>query len=118
MALHPSPSITWIDDGFPDLVGVRGRTFDLVWMSAVWMHFDAHERATMFPTVAALVAIGGGLMMTLRHGPIPNGRRMFDVTGRETIDLAVNAKLRCTRSVDGESARQPGVTWTRLWFVR
>jgi SAM-dependent methyltransferase len=69
MALHPTPHRTWIDDSLPDLVSVRGQTFDLAWMSAVWMHFFAAERAAMMPVVTRLVRPGGALMISLRHGP-------------------------------------------------
>lgn len=118
MALHPEPNITWIDDGFPDLASVRGRTFDLVWMSAVWMHFDAAERAAMFPTVVALIKPGGALMMTLRYGAVPEGRRMFEVSSEETIALAARSGLTVVRQTEEESKRQAGVRWTRLWFAR
>lgn len=117
MALHPSPNIAWIDDGLPELASVRGRRFNLVWMSAVWMHFDAAERAAMFPTVAALVAPKGALMMNLRHGPVPEERRMFEVSAQETIALAAAHGLVCTHSSEMESKRQPGVLWRRLWLV-
>jgi protein-L-isoaspartate O-methyltransferase len=38
--LHPSPMIEWIDDSLPDLAAVRarGEEFDVVMLSAVWMH--------------------------------------------------------------------------------
>lgn len=116
--LHPEPNITWIDDGLPELTSVRGRAFDLVWMSAVWMHFDAEERASTFPTVAGLVKPGGALMMTLRHGPIPEGRRMFDVTGEETIALAAPFNLTASAHTEADSARRPGISWTRLWLTK
>ncbi|WP_431272468.1 methyltransferase domain-containing protein [Dankookia sp. P2] len=37
---HPSPSIRWIDDRLPALAAVHllGLSFDLVWLSGVWMH--------------------------------------------------------------------------------
>ena len=116
--LHPAPNITWIDDHLPDLVSVRGRTFVLVWVSAVWMHFDEAERARMMPIVAALVAPHGTLMMSLRHGPIPPGRRMFDVSPEETKALAHAAGFECKRADALESAFAPGVFWDRFWFVR
>jgi SAM-dependent methyltransferase len=118
MALHPSPNITWIDDGFPDLASVRGQVFDLVWMSAVWMHFDANERAAMFPTVAALVAPKGALMMSLRHGPVPPGRRMFEVAADEAIARAAEHGLTCAYSAYSQSKHDPMAHWTRLWFTR
>lgn len=118
MALHPSPNIAWIDDGLPELASVCGRAFELVWMSAVWMHFGQAERASMFPTVASLVAPGGALMISQRYGPIPAGRRMFEVSAEETSDFGMRAGLRLIRQADTESARQPGVRWTRLWLQR
>lgn len=118
MKLHPEPNIIWIDDGLPDLASVRGRTFDLVWMSAVWMHFDAAERARMMPTIAALIAPAGALMMSLRHGPVPEGRRMFEVSADETTALAAAEGLACVRADHVESHYAPGVFWDRLWFSR
>lgn len=118
MALHPAPNIRWIDDSLPSLASVRGEQFDLVWMSAVWMHFDAAQRERMMPTVAALVRAGGAMMISLRHGPIPEGRRMFEVGGDETIALAQSAELTIVRARDFDSPFAPGVTWSRLWFRR
>lgn len=118
IALHPSPNIDWIDDCLPDLASVRGRSFDLVWMSAVWMHFIAAERAAMMPVVAALVKSGGALMISLRHGPLPEGRRMFEVSAEETIALARDSNLDPVRNGDFPSSHAPGVIWNRLWFRR
>jgi SAM-dependent methyltransferase len=116
IALHPEPNIEWIDDCLPDLASVRGRTFDLVWMSAVWMHFDAADRAAMMPVVAGLVRPGGTLMISLRHGPIPEGRLMFEVRADETIALAQDAGFETVSAADFGSPYAAGVTWSRLWF--
>src|SRR5688572_27986855 len=37
---HPDPRIRWLDDRLPDLSGVHrlGIAFDLILLSAVWMH--------------------------------------------------------------------------------
>ncbi len=118
MALHRAPNITWIDDGLPELSRVLGCAFELVWLSAVWMHFDKIERAGAFPSVAALVAPGGAMMLSLRHGPVPDGRRMFEVEADETVALAAHAGLTLLRNINTASARQAGVRWTRLWFMR
>ena len=118
IALHPAPNIAWVDDCLPELASVRGNAFDLVWMSAVWMHFFAAERAAMMPTVATLVKPGGALMISLRHGPLPEGRRMFEVSADETIAIATQSKLNLVRSGDFPSTRAPGVVWSRLWFER
>jgi SAM-dependent methyltransferase len=121
MLLHPSPTIEWLDDSLPHLTAVRarGEEFDLVMLTAVRMHLDEAQREVAMPTVAALVRKGGIVMISLRHGPIPPGRRMFEVSGEETIALAQCAGLFCTLSRAAESSlRQSGVSWTRLAFQK
>ncbi|MFD1050971.1 class I SAM-dependent methyltransferase, partial [Kibdelosporangium lantanae] len=76
--LHPHASIEWIDDALPDLRMARG-TFDLILLSAVWMHLDAAERAVAMARISRLLASEGRVILSLRHGPVPPGRRMFDV---------------------------------------
>jgi SAM-dependent methyltransferase len=118
--LHPSPHIEWLADGLPALalLRARGETFDIVLSTAVWMHLDAAQRAEAMPAVASLVRPGGVLILSLRHGPIPPGRRMFDVSAQETIALAAREGLSCivntvTASVQAD---RPDVTWSRLAF--
>lgn len=121
MLLHPSPMIEWLDDSLPDLVAVRARKegFDLVMLTAVWMHLDEAQRQRAMPNVSALVRNGGIVIMSLRHGPIPPGRRMFEVSVEETIALARCSNLFCTLNRGAEaSLRQPGVSWTRLGFQK
>src|SRR2546421_8620452 len=79
MALHPSPQIEWLDDCLPDLAVLRerGERFDLVMLSAVWMHLDAGQRQRGMPNLAALAVSGGKGIMKVRHGPVPTRRRMF-----------------------------------------
>lgn len=75
MLLHPSPMIEWLDDSLPDLAVVRARKedFDLVMLTAVWMHLDEAQRQRAMPNVSALVREGGIVIMSLRHGPVPSG---------------------------------------------
>jgi SAM-dependent methyltransferase len=116
-ALHPSRRITWIDDRLPDLASIRG-TFDVVMLTAVWMHLDPDERARGMARIAALLKSGGLTCLTLRHGPVPEARRMFDVAGDDTIRLAEAAGLKPLVHLENQVAisGNPGVTWTRLAF--
>lgn len=120
--LHPSPRITWLDDSLPDLrlVSARGEAFDVVMLTAVWMHLDTAERRRAMPVVAALVRPGGLMALTQRHGPIPSGRRMFEVPAAETIALAAAEGLTCIQRLEGGDSQfnRPGVTWDRLAFRR
>lgn len=122
MALHPSPRIEWVDDALPDLprLTARGEPFDLVMLTAVWMHLDEEQRRRAMPKVARLVRGGGVVILSLRHGPVPPGRRMFDVSAEETAALAAAEGLGSSLRLDGQADAQgrPGVRWTRLAFSK
>lgn len=70
--------------------------------------------------LAALLKKGTRLFISLRHGPVPKGRRMFAVSAKETIDLASRYKLvplyneRTSSILPGNKAA--GVKWTKLIF--
>ena len=123
MALHPSPQITWLDDSLPDLAALRARrqSFDLIMLTAVWMHLDERQRRHAMAVLAALLRRGGTMIMSLRHGAVPPGRRMFDVSGAETAELAraqgLAVVLNLRRESAGEENRRAGITWTRVAFV-
>jgi 2-polyprenyl-3-methyl-5-hydroxy-6-metoxy-1,4-benzoquinol methylase len=124
MAQHPSPRIEWLNDSLPDLavLRTRGETFDVVMLTAVWMHLDEPQRRYAMANVASLVRESGVMIMSLRHGPVPPGRRMFEVSAEETMQLAKARGLDPVLNLRTTSAQQAnrvaGVTWTRLAFVR
>jgi SAM-dependent methyltransferase len=124
MALHPSRRIEWLDDSLPDLalLRARGEPFDLVMLTAVWMHLDEAQRRQAMPNVAALVRPGGTVIMKVRHGPVPVGRRMFEIAPEETIELARTQDLHPVLNVRTESSQEAnrlaGVSWTNLAFVK
>lgn len=124
MQLHPSPLIEWLDDSLPELALVRsrGEPFDLILLSAVWMHFDLAQRREAMASLAALLRRGGTLIMRVRHGPVPQGRRMFEIPDQETIELAGAHDLHTILNQRVESAlaanRDAGVSWTHLAFKR
>ncbi len=124
MSLHPSPQIEWLNDSLPELalVRTRGERFDLVMLTAVWMHLDAQQRQRAMPHLAALVREGGTVIMKIRHGPVPTGRRMFEITPEETIELArmqdLHPVLNLRTQSSQEQNRAAGVDWTSLAFVK
>lgn len=119
-ALHPSPRIEWIDDGLPDLPSLVGHRFDVVMLTAVWMHLDESQREPSMPRIASLVDASGVTIFSLRYGPIPQGRRMFIVSAEETVRFAEAAGLKLILRFDHQDGllRRPGVSWTRLAFRR
>lgn len=118
---HADCAIAWIDDALPELPRLTesNQQFDLVLLTAVWMHLDADERGRAMPCVAARLAPAGLLLMSLRHGPVPPGRRMFEVTDDETTVLAGQCGLRLVhRGARSDMRGRPGVHWTYLGFTR
>jgi SAM-dependent methyltransferase len=124
MALHPSPRIEWLKDSLPDLDGLRqrGETFDLTMLTAVWMHLDGEQRRRAMPILALPLRAQGIMIMKIRHGPVPAGRRMFEVPAEETIELArmhdLHLLLNRRTESGNERNRIAGVTWTNLAFVK
>ena len=120
--LHPDPKITWVDDILPGIPVLRARdeTYDMILMHAVWMHLTEDERREGMGHVASLLKPGGRLFMSQRHGPVPKGRRMFDVSGEETITLAASHGLTNLYHHRGGSIaaenRARGIEWTKLVF--
>jgi SAM-dependent methyltransferase len=117
--LHRSAPITWIDDALPELAKVheRGERFDLIMLTAVWMHLDAAQRQRAMGRVAGLLRPSGLMALSLRHGPVPTGRRMFEVSAAETCALAGESGLETVhQSERGDRLGRPGVWWSILAF--
>ena len=119
-----SPRIEWVDDRLPYLQRVASRlqTFDVILISAVWMHLEQRDRARAMPIVASLLSPRGLLYISLRHGPVPKGRTMFEVSAAETVADAQRSGLEPVLHRDAISAqranRKAGVTWSQLAFVK
>lgn len=119
--LHPSPAITWTDDALPDLAGLHAGKirFDLILMTAVWMHLDEEEREKALPRVADFLTPGGRLFMTVRKGPVPPGRRMFSIPIDPLIAAAAKSGLALLRNDEfADMLGRQDVSWTMLAFER
>ena len=119
--LHASPRIEWMDDALPELLRLRARgdRFDVVMATAVWMHMDSGQRRKAMRHVAELMSPGGLFFLTLGHGPVPEGRRMFEVSGDETVALGREHGLSLVhRSERGDVYDRPDVRWTCLVLRR
>ncbi len=122
--LHPSPTIRWLDDSLPDLKNVRelDETFNFILINAVWMHLDEDQREVAMKAVATLLGENGRLFISLRHGPVPKGRRMFAVSAEETVKLAAHNQLVPLYNERSQSIlpanKSAGICWTKLIFER
>lgn len=84
------PSIEWIKDSLPLLEQVNKLDikFNLILLSAVWMHIPVANREQSFRNLANLLKTKGVLIITLRHGESPDERIMYPVNKEEIMMLA------------------------------
>ena len=63
-------NVIWQDDELPELKSLRtaGHRFNLILLSAVWMHVLPKKRERAFRIISELLAPGGILVFTLRQG--------------------------------------------------
>lgn len=114
-ALHQSPRIHWLSDSLPDLAQVRrlGLTFDLILLSAVWMHVPPASRARALRKLATMLSPSGRIAISLRLGEPDTARAMHEVTLHELSSLSQQFGLRLIRAT--ESADRLGranVAWS------
>lgn len=115
-----SEIIHWIDDQLPDIgkvyeLGVR---FDLVLVSAVWMHLTLSERARSFRKLANLLAPNGLLVISLRYGEFADKRTASPVSVEELQGLATRFALtqaHCSEKISDKLGRND-VQWQTSVF--
>ena len=63
-------NVIWLDDELPELKKLRtaGHRFNLILLSAVWMHVLPKKRERAFRIISELLAPGGIFVFTLRQG--------------------------------------------------
>jgi SAM-dependent methyltransferase len=112
---HPSPRIHWLADSLPELAQVRrlGLSFDLILLSAVWMHVPPASRQRALRKLATLLSPNGRIAISLRIGPPDTGRAMYEVTLPELSAIAQQFGLRLVRADDSpDRLGRPGISWT------
>lgn len=112
---HPSPRIRWVADSLPDLAQVRrlGLGFDLILLSAVWMHVPPASRQRALRKLATLLSPNGRIAISLRIGPPDTDRAMYEVTLPELMAMAQQFGLRVVRTDDSpDRLGRSGISWT------
>jgi protein-L-isoaspartate O-methyltransferase len=111
------PGLRWVDDRLPELAAVHrlGLSFDLILLSAVWMHVAPSARPRAFRKLVTLLKPSGLVVVTLRRGPCEPGRIMHPVSLGEIEMLARDHGLAVVRVLHVSDAMgRPGVTWTTV----
>ncbi|XBQ15517.1 MAG: class I SAM-dependent methyltransferase [Oceanicaulis sp.] len=117
-AAHRSDAIRWIDGGLPDLAGLDAGTYQLAVCFAVLAHLDADARTASLARIGGLLAPGGRLVVSLRIGDGPKGRRHYPIDAEDFAAAAAEAGLERVFQTEADSLqaenRRSGVRW--LWF--
>ena len=116
--LHAQHAIHWVNDTLPELSKVFALqiTFDIILVSAVWMHIAPSERQRAFRKLANLLNPGGKLIITLRHGPFTDARTAFPVSIDEIFTLATQQGLvsKVVEDNGTDMQQRPEVYWQTL----
>ena len=104
--------VVWMNDALPDLRALRalGRRFDLILLSAVWMHVAPKGRERALRILSELLGPSGLLAITLRLGgdTAENAARGFHDTSAEELIGYANRRAIALRSRPGWRGRR----WT------
>jgi SAM-dependent methyltransferase len=100
-AEYTGVEVTWINDALPALSRTEnlGMRFDLILVSAVWMHLPSSYRERSFRKLSNLLAPNGRLIISLRHGEFDDQRQGYPVSVEELEQLAKNSALQ-VRHID------------------
>jgi len=95
-------NVKWLTDSLPALSTITKQevSFDLILLSAVWMHIPVRDRARSLRKLANLLKPGGKLVISLRHSSGSEqakqerkARKMHTVCADELKELATNVGL-------------------------
>lgn len=100
-AEYTGAEVTWINDALPALSRTEnlGMRFDLILVSAVWMHLPSSYRERAFRKLSNLLVPNGRLIISLRHGEFDDQRQGYPVSVQELVQLAKNSALQ-VRHID------------------
>ena len=87
---HAHHLINYLEDYAPRFDKLRHMNlkFDIVLMGAFLFHFNENERQTLYSSLKPLLRDPAQMFVTLRHGPVPEGRVMHHVPLQELEDFA------------------------------
>ena len=116
-------SVTWCSASLPELTALpqQPKTYDLILLSAVWMHLPEVERPPALKRLAELLSENGAMYISLRFGPNDEARPMHPVSYEELATLAESndLKARNLNPVPGKDGLQrDDVKWVTVEVVK
>jgi len=116
--IHPSPRIQWLDDRLPALDEVHSLDykFDIILLSAVWMHVPPSDRERAFRKLTALLKPGGHLVITLRSELPEDERTAYETSTAELRDLSHSFALEFLGDTQSGDHLGRDLHWTSVVF--
>lgn len=113
-----SPQIIWLDDTLPDLRRLKqNQKFDLVLVSAVWMHLTQTQQKHALLNIKMLLKAKGFLVITLRHGNFDDERTANRLDAQWLINQAERNQLTlCRNTANPDQLARQNVSWQTLAF--
>lgn len=123
-------NLHWVNDALPNLANinvinrnVENGKFDLILLSAVWMHLSIDQRVKSFNTLSNLLNDKGLLIVTLRYGQSEYDltfRHMHKVSSLEITKLAKDKGLSLIRltEIDKDQLLRKSVNWQTVVFKK
>ncbi|MFV8834738.1 bifunctional 2-polyprenyl-6-hydroxyphenol methylase/3-demethylubiquinol 3-O-methyltransferase UbiG [Aquisalimonas sp.] len=121
LATQAVDGVLWLDSALPELEGVTsaGERFDLILLSAVWMHVTPDHRSHAMQRLAELLAPSGLLVITLRHGPAADDRQFYACDRQALKEQALECGLTVHFENSGhDQLGRDGVTWETVVLTR
>ncbi|MEZ8100354.1 class I SAM-dependent methyltransferase [Vibrio bivalvicida] len=109
-----SSTVHWVDAQLPDLssLATSSYKFDLILVSAVWMHIPVPKRYQSLCSLVERLAERGRIVITLRHGAFGDGRTSYGVSLAELEQIAQRLDLVVCHVEDTEDGlSRTGLTW-------
>lgn len=111
--------VTWKSDTLPELSSLNEYSYDVILISAVWMHLTVSQQSQSLSRLNTLLNDNGILVITLRHGDFDDDRAAFDVSATRLINDANRLGLSLKHSDnDTDQLNRPNVYWETLVFTR
>jgi SAM-dependent methyltransferase len=116
---YTTANIRWFKDQLPLLATVpKSQTFDLILLSAVWMHLTPQEQTASWPQLIKHLRPDGLLVFTLRAGEFKDGRSSYTVDPQQLSESAHSNGLRLVKSsTNFDKLNRENITWQTLVFT-
>lgn len=116
--LKTAEKVQWLHDSLPELKACYqlNLQFNIILLSAVWMHILPSERERAFRKITNLLAPGSRFVLSLRFGNFCDERTAYPVGVDEIAALArqFGLLLRFVSEITADAGGRAGVEWQTL----